>query len=79
MTPPAVNRYSFYKIFQFTPALEYITPLFNVRINGVFFQRNTPIPKGTAFGGLNLYSYMGKDIAGIWNDSTKELTIIGFY
>lgn len=74
-----VNRYPFYNIFGYNAATTDLFPLYNVVINGVTFSFGYSIPRGNSFGGLDLYSLMGRDVAGIWNDQTRTLTIIGFY
>ena len=79
MTPPVVNRYSFYTIFRYAPDSTYLFPDYKVIISGTPFSPPLPIPRGPVFGGLDLYSVMGKDIAGTWDDIKKELTIVGFY
>lgn len=74
-----VNRYGFYNVFFFDTATKALKPIVKVKINGVRFEMGLPIPYGPSFGGLNLYGYMGRDIAGIWDDQTKTLVILGFY
>ncbi len=79
MPTPEVSRYSFYQVFTYNQITGSIFPKVNVRINGVGFTNNVIVPKGPTFGGLDLYQYMGRDMAGIWNDQLKELVIVGFY
>ena len=79
MTAPTVNRYKFFDIFYTISGTAYLAPNFNVNINGTTFQKGIPVPQGPVFGGLNLYNYAGKDIAGIWDNNTKVLNIVGFY
>lgn len=74
-----IGRYKFDTIFTYNPLLGIITPKFNVLINGVPFNRGVSIYRSTSFGGLNLFNYIGRDIAGIWNAGTQTLTISGFY
>ncbi len=78
MVPPTVNRYKFFDIFQSTLS-GYLVPRFDIIINAVKWHKDTPIARGPIFGGLDLYTVSNKDIAGIWELSTKELTIVGFY
>ncbi|OGH15126.1 MAG: hypothetical protein A3H50_01300 [Candidatus Levybacteria bacterium RIFCSPLOWO2_02_FULL_37_10] len=77
--PSMVNRYNFSVIFQYDPLAGTITPKFNVAINGVPFNRGIAIYKGTSFGGLNLFNYIGRSIAGTWDSNARVLTILGFY
>ncbi len=74
-----VNRYPFNVIFNYDPASEEISSRFRIIINGVPFQPNAAIPHGPAFGGLDLYTYRGRDVAGTWNTINNELTILGFF
>lgn len=74
-----MGRYRFDTIFNYNPQTGVITPRFNVLINGVPFNRGVAIYRDTSFGGLNLFNYIGRDIAGTWSASTGTLTILGFY
>ena len=74
-----INRYSFYNIFTYNSQLGVITPQYNVMINGIRFNRGTPIARFTSYGGLNLFNYIDRDIAGTWDATTQTLTILGFY
>lgn len=74
---PDVKRYRFFHIF--TTENGTLRPEFNVRINGILYPKGTPILVGTTFGGLNLYNYIGRAIAGTWDDTDKVLDIAGFY
>lgn len=73
------GRYKFSNIFSFYPDLGLIIPKFTVVINNKKYSKGQAINKTTSFGGLNLFNYVGRDIAGLWNRTTKELTILGFY
>ncbi len=73
------SRYRFDTIFFYNPLTGIITPLFTVIINDVRFNRGITITRSSSFGGLNLFNYVGRDIAGTWNYTTRELTILGFY
>lgn len=74
-----IKRYRFGVIFNYSPILGVITPKFNVQINGVPFNRGASIYRATSFGGLNLFNYIGRDIAGTWNPASRILVIQGFY
>lgn len=74
-----VGRYGFYNIFNYNPQTGQITPLYNVKINNLIYQQNIPIFNPGNFGGLNLYNYFGRDIAGRWEAGTATLDILGFY
>lgn len=74
-----IKRYRFDVIFYYNSLLGIITPKYNVVINGVPFNKGVSIYRSTSFGGLNLFNYIGKDIAGTWNAGTRTLTILGFY
>ncbi len=80
-----MNRYGFYTIFRLDPNTNLLHTLFNTYINGLYYPINTVIPRGSSFGGLDLYNYIGRDVAGNWNPNPlpnilpPSLTIIGFY
>lgn len=81
-----MNRYGFYTIFRLDSVTNLLYTLYNTNINGLYYPSNTAIPRGTSFGGLDLYNYMGRDVAGNWNQTPPlsslfppSLTIIGFY
>ena len=74
-----MGRYRFDTIFTVDSVAGVITPNFNVIINNVPFNQGFPIMRFTSFGGLNLFNYVGRDIAGTWNPTTRTLTIQGFY
>lgn len=76
---PMMNRYGFYTIFQINPQTGLLYPLVNVSINNLNYPAFRPIPQGFSFGGLNLYNYQGRDIAGTWDNNSHTLTILGFY
>lgn len=73
------NRYRFDTIFSYNTTLGIIIPQFTVIINNTRFNKGVSINRYTVFSGLNLFNYIGRDIAGYWNSITKELTIAGFY
>jgi hypothetical protein len=73
------NRYRFDTIFNYYPDTGIIIPRFNVNINNVRVSKGLPIIKSSSFNGLNLFNYVGRAIAGIWNRETRELSILGFY
>jgi len=74
-----MGRYRFEVIFNYNATTGIIIPRFNVLINGVPFNRGVAIYRSTSFGGLNLFNYIGRDIAGTWNPQTRVLTVLGFY
>lgn len=76
---PNVNRYSFDNIFHINPGSGFISPRFNIYISGNLYRAGSIIPPGLNFGGINLYSFIGKDVAGTWDDKTRTLTFAGFY
>lgn len=73
------SRYEFYTIFFVNYALGYIVPRYNVVINGVRFNQGTTINRNSLAGGLNLFDYIGRGIAGRWDPLSRTLTIDGFY
>lgn len=76
-----VNRYGFYVVFGYNQTTGMLYPLINVWINNLYYQAGISIPMGNTFGGLDLYGFKGRDVAGIWNQTTTPpfLTIVGFY
>lgn len=73
------SRYNFDTIFTYIPQGDYIVPKFNVLINGVRFNTGTAIYRSSYLGGLNLFNYIGRPIAGTWDVATSTLNILGFY
>lgn len=81
-----MNRYGFYTIFTLNPSTQLLSPNIDVYINGFYYPAGSPIPRGITFGGLDLYSFMGRDIAAYPNmppapppTPRQTLTITGFY
>lgn len=80
-----MNRYAFYALFRFDPNTNLLYTLYNTSINGLYYPAGTAIPRGLSFGGLDLYSYIGRDVAGNFSPSPipgvlpQTLTIVGFY
>lgn len=80
-----MNRYNFYAIFRFDPSTNLLYTRYGTYINGLYYPQNTAIPRGLTFGGVNLYSYMGRDVAANWTPNAlpnilpPTLTIVGFY
>lgn len=75
----AQGRYKFDSIFRTYLPLGIIIPRFTVIINNTRFPSGQAINRTTSFGGLNLFDYIGREIAGTWNSTARELTILGFY
>jgi hypothetical protein len=73
------KRYRFQVIFDFNSRGDFIIPKFNIIINGVPFSKGTAIYRSTFLGGLNLFNYIDRDIAGEWNSRNRTLNILGFY
>lgn len=73
-----VNRYKFHSLFASNPTTGLLYPLYNTWINNVYYPAYLTIPKGYSFGGLDLYSLAGREIAAILNPD-NSLTISGFY
>jgi len=74
-----MGRYNFYEIFSINQSSGLITPRFTVSVSGIRFIAGVVVSPGITFGGINLYNYIGKDIAGNWNATTRELEFLGFY
>lgn len=73
------SMYEFGSIFYVNYALGYIVPRYNVVINGVRVNQGTIINRNSLVGGLNLFDYIGRRIAGTWEDATRTVVINGFY
>lgn len=73
------GKFDFYKIFSFDQSSNTFTPLYNIRIAGILYPKLQPIPHPINFGGINLYNYVGKSIAGSWDSQSKILDILGFF
>ena len=65
-----INRYKFETLFNFDFRTGHAFPLFNTIVNGEPFRRGATIQRGISFGGLDLYKYIGRDIAGKWNPTS---------
>lgn len=76
-----VKRYSFQTVFDFNGHTGSITPLFDVVINDRLYRKNVPVfPTSYPLNpGLNLFNYIGQDIAGKWDPAKEQLYIVGFY
>lgn len=73
------QRFGFNDIFTYNALAGIITPRYNVAINNTRFPQGSVITNATSFGGLNLFNYTNRDIAGVWDPNTRELVILGFY
>lgn len=74
------NRYNFNDVFDTSQLQSGIIILrYHIIINGAPFNRGVAISRYTSFGGLNLFNYIGRDIAGTFNPIGNILTILGFY
>ena len=75
------KRYDFGAVFSYNQAVLSITPKFDVVINNRRYPQGSPIfmSLDTLSDGLNLFNYIGRDIAGRWDPDRKELNILGFY
>jgi len=74
-----MNRYGFFGVFQTSPATGLLFPRVHVVINNLRYPAYYNIPRGISFGGLDLYNYVGRDIAGTFDQTTSTLTMVGFY
>lgn len=72
-----VNRYSFQNIFGINPTTNDIYPLFNTRINGMYYPQYISIHRGLGFGGIDIYRLIGRSFSGTWDSENKILTIVG--
>ena len=73
------QRYNFNAIFGINPANGDIYPLYNMIVNGQYFERLVSIKRGIYFGGINIYEYAGRDFGGYWNQQTQILTLTTVY
>lgn len=74
-----VNRYGFYNLFGYNQQTNFLYPLYNTWINGIYYPAGMGIQRGPSFGGLDLYNLSGRDVAASWNTNAVSLTIHGFY
>lgn len=72
------TRYPFINIFRINPQGE-IYPLYNMVINGRFYQQFISIPRGPSFGGLDIYALQGRDFLGTWDGTARVLTLTAYY
>lgn len=75
----SMNRYLFYNIFQINPQTGDIYPLYNIIVNGQFFQQYYSIPRGQSFGGVDIYQLVGREFGGTWNATTNTITLTTLY
>lgn len=73
------TRYKFFAIFGINPDTQDIYPLYNMYVNGQFFQKYYSIPRGVSFGGINIYQYIPRDFGGTWNAQNNTLTLTTVY
>lgn len=73
------SRYSFYALFNYDASNGLLIPKFDLIINNTILTKGIAISKGTPTGGLNLFNYVGRSVAGTWDESTQKLEIAGFY
>jgi hypothetical protein len=79
MALPPPKKYEFDTIFNYSLSNGLIIPRYTVVVNNIRYPKGVAISKATDFKGLNLFNYIGKDIAGQWDGERKELNIVGFY
>lgn len=71
-----VKRYGFYEIFRQNPDGS-LTPKRPIFINGISFGPGVSFTRGVLFGGVNIFNFLGKDIAGL--EDSGMLKIQGYY
>ena len=73
------QRYRFNTVFTIQPGSGFIVTNLRIQVNGVTFESGTTIHPGLTFGGINIYNYIGQDVAGEWNTQSRTLVFRGFY
>jgi hypothetical protein len=73
------GRYAFNTLFDYDATNGILIPRFDLVINNTLLPKGVAISKSTFTGGLNLFNYVGRALAGTWNPVTKQLTVAGFY
>ena len=73
-----MGRYLFGQLFAYNIG-GLIYPRYRISVNNTIFEVNQPIPPGLTFGGINLYSYIGKDVAATWYPASQQIIFGGFY
>ena len=71
------SRYNFTDIFDHDQVNGILVPKFDIIVNGVRHANGVGITQIGLTGALNLFNYIGHDIAGTWDGT--NLTIEGFY
>jgi hypothetical protein len=79
MDQPKLSRYKFQNIFSYDPLNGIIIPMFDVIVNGVIFKKGIALTKSSLLGRINLFNYIGRDIAGMWDPQKQVIIIQGFY
>jgi hypothetical protein len=75
---PTPSVYRFDSVFSPGPIPGSYITRYNITVNGVYFNQGSLILSTTAFGGLNILNYVGRDIIGTYNQPTGTVTILGF-
>ena len=73
------GRYTFNSIFNYIVASGTLVPRVKVIINNTILPEGVPITATTYTGGVNLFNYVGRSVAGNWESRSRTFTIEGFY
>lgn len=71
------NRYNFNTLFGINPHTQDIFPLYNTIINRIPYRPYISIPRGSSFGGIDIYRFVGRTFTGTWDQNTRTVTIVG--
>lgn len=70
-------RYKFWELFQQNSDGS-LSPKFIIRINGITFGPGVSFSQGVSFGGVNLFQFIGLDIA-VEKNPDGAFEVKGFY
>lgn len=73
------GRYAFNTLFDYDPINGILIPKFDLIINNTILRQGVAISRNTYTGGLNLFNYIGRSVAGSWDSNTRQLQVAGFY
>ncbi len=79
MENTVATRYKFTAVFSYDILSRIIIPLYNVQINGKTYYKDMTLQAEAELGKLSPYSNLDKDVAGVWNNGTQVLEIVGYY
>lgn len=72
-------RYKFNDIFTYDPKGGILIPRYTVVINTNIYREGIVLIPNSFREGLNLFQFIGRDMAGEWDQRSRILNVKGFY